>query len=132
MYKLTLRRWTIADSQLLKREKARLFIGCPRSDIKQDFLWYACRVQRKESNQFFIPYSARQHGQNVQYNASSIGFTSSIIAVLLALRDGLRLADHMGIRRLEVELDTKVIVDHMGLLNSKKNPNSAYARFPAL
>ena len=129
MYKLTLRRWTIADSQLLKREKARLFIGCPRSDIKQDFLWYACRVQRKESNQFFIPYSARQHGQNVQYNASSIGFTSSIIAELLALRDGLRLADHMGIRRLEVELDTKVIV---GLLNSKKNPNSAYARFPAL
>ena len=38
--------------------------------------------------------------------------------------DGLSLADHMGIRQLEVELDAKVIV---GLLNSKKNPNSAYA-----
>ena len=30
----------------------------------------------------------------------------------------------MGIRQLEVELDAKVIV---GLLNSNKNPNSAYA-----
>jgi len=42
VYKLTLRRWAIADSQLLKREKAILFIGCPRRDTKQDFLWYAC------------------------------------------------------------------------------------------
>lgn len=56
--------------------------------------------------------------------ARSIGLTSSIIAELWALRDGMQLADHMGIRQLEVELDAKVIV---GLLNSNKNPNSTYA-----
>ena len=50
-------------------------------------------------------------------------FTSSIIAELWALRDGLKLADHMGIRQLEVELDAKVIV---GLLKSNIIPNSAY------
>ena len=56
--------------------------------------------------------------------ARSIGFTSSIIFELWALRDGLRLADQIGIKQLEVELDAKVIA---GLLNSKKNPISAYA-----
>ena len=63
-------------------------------------------------------------GAWVRGYARSFGFTSSIIAELWALRDGLKLADHMGIRQLEVELDAKVIV---GLLNSNKNPNSAYA-----
>nr|POE92546.1 hypothetical protein CFP56_63199 [Quercus suber] len=43
---------------------------------------------------------------------------------LWALRDGLRLAGHLGIQQLEVELDAMVIV---GLLNLKKNPNLAYA-----
>ncbi|KAL0012613.1 hypothetical protein SO802_007721 [Lithocarpus litseifolius] len=63
-------------------------------------------------------------GTWVKGYARSIGFTSSIIAELWALRDELRLANHIGIRQLEVELDAKVIV---GLHNSKKNPNSAYA-----
>ena len=54
----------------------------------------------------------------------SIGFTSSIIAELWALRDEVKLADHMGIRQLEVELDAKVIV---GLLKSNTIPNSTYA-----
>ena len=54
----------------------------------------------------------------------SIGFTSSIIAELWALRDEVKLADHMGIRQLEVELDAKVIV---GLLKSNIIPNYAYA-----
>ena len=63
-------------------------------------------------------------GAWVKGYARSIGFTSSIMAELWALRDGLRLADHLGIWQLEVELDAMVIVE---LLNSKKNPNSVYA-----
>ena len=65
-----------------------------------------------------------RQGAWVKGYARSIGFTSSIMAELWALRDGLRLADHLGIWQLEVELDAMVIVE---LLNSKKNPNSVYA-----
>ena len=60
--------------------------------------------------------------------AKSIGFTSRVIAKLWALRDELKLANHMGIRQLEVELDAKVIV---GLLKSNIIPNSAYAPLPS-
>ena len=62
-------------------------------------------------------------GAWVRGYARSIRFTSSIITELWVLRDGLKLADHMGIRQLEVELDAKVIV---GLLKSNFTPNFAY------
>ena len=41
-----------------------------------------------------------------------------------ALRDGLILAIHLGINQLEVEFDTKVIVE---MLNSANCPNRSYA-----
>ena len=43
--------------------------------------------------------------------ARSIGFTSSVVAELWALRDGLKLALSEGIRSLIVELDARVVVD---------------------
>ena len=54
----------------------------------------------------------------------AIGFTTSIITELWALRDGLNLAIQLGIQQLEFELDAKVIVD---LLKSNKKPNTAYS-----
>lgn len=41
----------------------------------------------------------------------SIGFTTSIMVEFWALRDGLLLALQLGLARLEVELDAKVVVD---------------------
>ena len=69
-----------------------------------------------------------RQGAWVRGYAKSIGFTSRVIAKLWALRDELKLANHMGIRQLEVELDAKVIV---GLLKSNIIPNSAYAPLPS-
>ena len=54
----------------------------------------------------------------------SIGFTTSIISELWALRDGLSLAIQLGFYQLEVELNAMVIVD---LINSNKYPNRAYS-----
>ena len=53
-----------------------------------------------------------------------IGFTTSIISELWALKDGLSLAIQLGFYQLEVELNAMVIVD---LINSDKNPNRDYS-----
>ncbi|KAL0001603.1 hypothetical protein SO802_015384 [Lithocarpus litseifolius] len=50
----------------------------------------------------------------------SIGYTTSVMAELWALRDGLHLAIQLGINFLEVELDVKVIVE---VLNNSDCPN---------
>ena len=43
--------------------------------------------------------------------ARSIGFTTSITAEIRALRDGLLLADQIGVQNLVIELDAKVMVE---------------------
>ena len=63
-------------------------------------------------------------GNWIKGYSRSIGFTTSNIAELWALRDGLNLAIQLGLQQIEVELDAKVIVD---LLNSNNNPNTAYS-----
>ena len=65
-----------------------------------------------------------REGHWVKGFSRSIGFTSNIMAELWALRDGLRLANQLGIQNLEVEMDAKVIVD---LINSNVNHNRAYS-----
>ena len=54
----------------------------------------------------------------------SIGFTTSVMAELWALRDGLYLAIQLGINFLEVELDAKVIVK---MLNNIDYSNKKYS-----
>ena len=53
--------------------------------------------------------------------ARSIGFTTSITAEFWALRDGLLLADQIGVQNLEIELDAKVVVE----LVQSKNPSKS-------
>ncbi|XP_075662951.1 uncharacterized protein LOC142632433 [Castanea sativa] len=53
----------------------------------------------------------------------NIGVATSIIAEFRALRDGLLLASQLGINRLIIELDAKVIVD---LMLSNNTCNRAY------
>ena len=65
-----------------------------------------------------------REGHWVKGFSRSIGFTSSIMVELWALRDGLRLDSQLGIQNLEVEMDAKVIVD---LINSNANYNRAYS-----
>ena len=48
----------------------------------------------------------------------SIGYTTSVMAELWALRDGLSLTIQLGIRNLEVEFDAKVIVEMLNNANS--------------
>ena len=50
-------------------------------------------------------------GRWVKGFARSIGFTTSIIAELWALRDGLLLADQIGVQKLWIELVAKVVVE---------------------
>ena len=64
------------------------------------------------------------HGGWVRGFSRSIGHTTSVMAEWWALRDGLNLAIHLGINQLEVELDTKVIVE---LLKSTIYPNKSFA-----
>ncbi|KAK9990739.1 hypothetical protein SO802_025724 [Lithocarpus litseifolius] len=54
----------------------------------------------------------------------SIGYTTSVMAELWALRDGLSLAIQLGIRNLVVELDAKVIVK---MLNNADNSNKKFS-----
>ncbi|KAK9983039.1 hypothetical protein SO802_032564 [Lithocarpus litseifolius] len=54
----------------------------------------------------------------------SIGYTTSVMAILWALRDGLYLAIQLGIRNLEVELDAKVIVE---MLNNVDSSNKNFS-----
>ena len=54
----------------------------------------------------------------------SIGYTTSVMAELWALRDGLSLAIQLGIRNLEVELDAKVIVE---MLNNANSSNKKFS-----
>ena len=56
--------------------------------------------------------------------ARSIGFTTSVIAELWALRDGLNLALSEGIRSLIVELDARVVVD---LIKSNVDSSKLYS-----
>nr|POE97091.1 putative ribonuclease h protein [Quercus suber] len=117
---------------------------CKRHDETIAHLLHDCDLARKYWSYVEVPptlvhtFSGSKAGDGgiikdsqgawVRGYARSIGFTSSIIVELWALRDGLKLADLMGSREPEVELDAKVIV---GLLNSNKNPNFAYAPLPS-
>ena len=56
--------------------------------------------------------------------ARSIGFTTSIIAEIRALRDGLLLADQIGVQNLVIELDAKVVVE---LVQSETTSNAFYS-----
>ena len=56
--------------------------------------------------------------------ARSIGFTTSITAEFWALRDGLLLADQIGVQNLEIELDAKVVVE---LVQSNSTSNAFYS-----
>ena len=54
----------------------------------------------------------------------SIGYTTSVMTELWALRDGLTLAIQLGIRNLEVKLDAKVIVE---MLNNADSSNKKFS-----
>ena len=64
------------------------------------------------------------NGHWVKGYARSIGFTTSVIAELWALRDGLNLALSEGIRSLIVELDARVVVD---LIKSNVDSSKLYS-----
>ena len=64
------------------------------------------------------------HGGWVKGFSRSIGHATSVMAEWWALRDGLILAIQLGINQLEVELESKVIVE---MLNSVDCPNRSYA-----
>ena len=63
-------------------------------------------------------------GRWVKGFARSIGFTASIIVELWALRDGLLLADQIGVQNLWIELDAKVVVE---LVQSNSTSNAFYS-----
>ena len=63
-------------------------------------------------------------GRWVKGFARSIGFTTSITAEFWALRDGLLLADQIGLQNLVIELDAKVVVE---LVQSKTTSNAFYS-----
>ena len=63
-------------------------------------------------------------GNWVKGFSRSIGYTTSVMSELWALRDGLNLAIQLGIHQFDVELHAKVIVD---LLNGVDSPNRAYS-----
>ena len=56
--------------------------------------------------------------------AQSIGFITSIIAEFWALSDGLLLAVRMGVQKLVIELDAKVVVE---LMQSYSPSNAFYS-----
>ena len=56
--------------------------------------------------------------------ARSIGFTTSITVEFWALRDGLLLANQIGVQNLVIELDAKVVVE---LVQSETNSNAFYS-----
>ena len=56
--------------------------------------------------------------------ARSIGFTTSITAEFWALRDGLLLADQIGVQNLEIKLDAKVVVE---LVQFETTSNAFYS-----
>ena len=56
--------------------------------------------------------------------ARSIGFTTSITAEIQALRDGLLLADQIGVQNLVIELDAKVVME---LVQSETTSNAFYS-----
>ena len=57
-------------------------------------------------------------GRWIRVFLRSIGYMTSVMAKLWALRDGLTLAIQLGIRWLEVELDAKVIVEMLNIVDS--------------
>ena len=63
-------------------------------------------------------------GRWIKGFAWSIEFKTSIIVELWALRDGMLLVDQLGVQKLEVELDAKVIVD---LIQSRICLNTFYS-----
>ena len=63
-------------------------------------------------------------GRWIRGFSRSIGYTTSVLAELWALRDGLTLAIQLGIRCLEVELDAKVIVE---MLNNVDSSNKKFS-----
>ena len=63
-------------------------------------------------------------GRWVKGFARSIGFTTSIIAELQVLRDGLLLANQIGVQKLWIELDAKVVVE---LVQSNSTSNAFYS-----
>ena len=56
--------------------------------------------------------------------ARSIGFTTSITVEFWALRDGLLLANQIGVQNLVIELDAKVVVE---LVQSETTSNAFYS-----
>ena len=67
------------------------------------------------------------HGDWVKGFSRSIGHTTSVMAEWWALRDGLNLAIQLGISKLEIELDAKVIVE---VLKSTNCPNRSFTTLP--
>ena len=65
-----------------------------------------------------------REGRWVKGFARSIGFTTSITAEFWALRDGLLLAVRMGVQKLVIELDAKVVVE---LMQSNSPSNAFYS-----
>ena len=63
-------------------------------------------------------------GRWVKSFARSIGFTTSITIEFWALRDGLLLANQIGVQNLVIELDAKVVVE---LVQSKTTSNAFYS-----
>ena len=63
-------------------------------------------------------------GRWVKGFARSIGFTTSIIAKFWALRDGLLLANQIGVQNLVIELDAKVVME---LVQSETTSNAFYS-----
>ena len=63
-------------------------------------------------------------GEWVKGFVRNIGSTTSIIAEFWALRGGLQMAILLAVQNLEVELNTKVVLD---LICSKNSPNAAYS-----
>ena len=63
-------------------------------------------------------------GRWIREFSRSIGYMTSVLAELWALRDGLTLAIQLGIRCLEVELDAKVIVE---MLNNADSSNKKFS-----
>ena len=66
------------------------------------------------------------NGRWIKGFSRSIGHASSFIAEFWALRDGLKLALYMGVLRLVMELDAKVVVS---VLTSTGGANKPYVPF---
>ena len=63
-------------------------------------------------------------GRWVKGFSRSIGLATNVMAKCWALRDGMQLANHLGIQNIVVELDAKIIVD---ILQSNQETNNSFS-----